>query len=414
MEKKKSFRNGFLCGVLAMLLLCGVVFVAKSVRGLYQAIQASVRLEDSGSAEEEGLLSDKVRQKADVIQEIIEEYYLDEVSTKQLQEGVYRGIVDALEDPYSTYYTAEEMIEQQNSMQGIYYGIGAYISRQEEGISVITGTIPDSPAEEVGLMDGDIIRKVDGESVDGWEQTEIVARIKGEEGSYVTLTLERDGKLLDVEVQRREVKNQTVSSQMKEDGIAYIHISEFDTVTLEQFEAAMADMENQGMEAMILDLRGNPGGNLSTVCDIARLLLPKGLIVYTEDKYGEKEQHTCDGKHAFTKPLAVLVDGSSASASEILAGAIKDYQVGTLIGTTTYGKGVVQRPITISDGSAVKVTVSKYYTPAGNNIHEIGIEPDIEVPWDYEKYIEDGTDNQLDYAVEYLKGQESSEPDAVE
>jgi carboxyl-terminal processing protease len=157
------------------------------------------------------------------------------------------------------------------------------------------------------------------------------------------------------------------------------------------------------MQALILDLRSNGGGNLSTCIDIANQLLPKGLIVYTEDKYGNREEYTCDGKHRFDKPMVVLVNGYSASASEILTGAIKDHGIGTIMGTTTYGKGIVQQIMSLKDGTAVKMTISKYYTPNGNYIHDIGIEPDIEVEFDSDAYKKDKTDNQLDAAKEQIK-----------
>ena len=185
--------------------------------------------------------------------------------------------------------------------------------------------------------------------------------------------------------------------------MAYIQIQEFDDVTLDQFTEALDNARSEGREGLIIDLRGNPGGNLSTVCDICRELLPKGLIVYTEDKYGNREEYSCDGTNPLEVPLVVLVDGNSASASEIMSGAVKDYGIGTLVGTTTYGKGIVQRIMQLTDNSAVKLTVSKYYTPKGNNIHKIGIEPDVEVEFDAQAYVEDGTDNQLNKAMEVLQ-----------
>ena len=190
---------------------------------------------------------------------------------------------------------------------------------------------------------------------------------------------------------------------MLDDNMAYIQITEFDLVTTDQFEKAYDQAKADGMKGLILDLRSNPGGNLSTVCDIARMILPKGLIVYTEDKYGKREEYTCDGANEIKVPLVVLTNGYSASASEILAGAIKDYGIGTLVGTTTYGKGIVQKVINLSDGSAVKLTVSTYYTPNGNNIHKIGIDPDMEVEFDAEQY-KNGVDNQLEKAKEVLAG----------
>ena len=202
-------------------------------------------------------------------------------------------------------------------------------------------------------------------------------------------------------MERRRIESPTVEYEMYDNGMAYIQITEFDMVTSKQFEEAYNQAKSNGMRGLIIDLRSNPGGNLTTVCDIARMILPKGLIVYTEDKYGKRDEYTCDGKNRIEVPLVVLTNGYSASASEILAGAVKDYGIGKIVGTTTYGKGIVQKIINLSDGSALKLTVSTYYTPNGNNIHQIGVEPDVEVPFDAEQY-QNGTDNQLERAKEVL------------
>ena len=192
---------------------------------------------------------------------------------------------------------------------------------------------------------------------------------------------------------------------MLDEETAYIQIVEFDDVTIDQFADALATAKGSGMKGLILDLRANPGGSLNAVVEVARMLLPEGLIVYTEDKYGEREEYTCDGTRQLEVPLVVLVDMNSASAAEILAGAIKDYGIGTLVGTTTFGKGIVQQIIPFSDGSAVKLTISSYFTPNGNNIHGIGIEPDIQCEFDAEAYYntENPYDNQLERAREVLK-----------
>ena len=195
----------------------------------------------------------------------------------------------------------------------------------------------------------------------------------------------------------------TVEHEMLENRIGYIAIMEFDDITRDQFRAAFDDLQEHGMKSLLLDLRDNPGGNLDVVVDIADLLLPEGLVVYTEDKYGNREEFTTDAEHYFDKPLVVLINGNSASASEILAGAVKDYKSGTLLGTVTYGKGIVQQIVPLGDGTGVKLTVSKYYTPSGQNIHGIGIEPDETLEFDYDAYEEDQTDNQLDRAMELLK-----------
>ena len=267
----------------------------------------------------------------------------------------------------------------------------------------ISKIIKNTPAEESDLMPKDYIYAVDGENMQGKDSTYVVSKIKGEEGTWVTITVVREGvnDPLDIKVERRKIESPTVEYTMYDNGVAYIQITEFDLVTTGQFENAYNQAKSENMKGLIIDLRSNPGGNLSTVCDIARMILPKGMIVYTEDKYGKRDEYTCNGKNEIDVPLIVLTDGYSASASEILAGAVKDYGIGKIMGTTTYGKGIVQKVINLSDGSAIKLTVSTYYTPNGNNIHEIGVEPDIVVEFDAEQYM-NGVDNQLEAAKEEL------------
>lgn len=401
MKNKRSFIGGMIVGVVLVLALGSGYFAGRT---LYQAFAEKNAAE--GAKAQDGISMPLSMQKIGVLEEMIDDYYLEETDGAAMEEGLYRGLVAALGDPYSVYYSAEELVELQEKTAGIYYGIGARVSLDTDtGLAKIVGVISDAPAEEAGLMAGDLIYLVDGSSVQGMDLESIVAKVKGEEGTKVHLTVIREGAddYLEFDIERRKLDNDTVSYEMLEEGIGYIQIQEFDDVTVDQFADALATCKGSGMKGLILDLRGNPGGNLSTVCEISRRILPKGLIVYTEDKYGKREEYTCDGEHPLGMPLVVLVDANSASASEILAGAIKDYGIGTLVGTTTFGKGIVQRILKLSDGSAVKLTVSKYYTPNGNNIHEIGIVPDIEVPFEAGPYQEDGTDNQLNRAVEVLK-----------
>ena len=248
---------------------------------------------------------------------------------------------------------------------------------------------------------------VDETSTQGMDTDDVVALIRGEENTTVHLTLVRSGEddYVEVDVTRRKVESPTVNYEMLENNIGYIQITEFDKVTIDQFTEALAVCKGSDMKGLVLDLRSNPGGSLSVVCEIARKLLPKGLIVYTEDKYGQREEFTCDGTREIQVPMVVLVNGYSASASEILAGAIQDHEKGILMGTKTFGKGIVQRVISLSDGSAVKLTISTYYTPKGQDIHGVGIEPDELVEFDADLYYDDGIDNQLEAAAEYLQKQ---------
>lgn len=400
-KQKNGYWSGLLSGLLLGVLLIGCVYIGKQVWEIFEV----KKLAGETAAEDAELMNDYTAAKIEVLEDTIRQYYLEETDRSTLENGLYTGLVEALDDPYSVYYSAEELEELQMSTEGIYYGIGAYISKAAtDEFCTISGVIENTPAQEAELRAGDVIYEVDGVLTQGMETTEVVALIKGEEGTKVVLTLIRDGEddPLEIEVERRKIESPTVSSEILENDIAYIQITEFDVVTEDQFAEALAECKAKGMKGLILDLRSNPGGNLSTVCEISRMLLPKGMIVYTEDKYGNRDEYTCDGLRQLQVPAVVLVNGYSASASEILAGAMKDHGIAVIMGTTTFGKGIVQRIISLSDGSAVKLTVSKYYTPNGNNIHEIGIEPDVEVEFDAESYYTDGVDNQLQSAVEYL------------
>lgn len=408
-EKKssgKSFLGGMLFGMLTVLLIGVCAYVGKLAYDLFAVREAGAGNTGGGS-----VVSMETVQKMKTIEEVIDTYYYgNEVTAAELQDGVYKGMMQALGDPYSEYYSKEELEDAVNSNQGISYGIGAYISMNKQmNMAMINGVMEDSPAQEAGLREGDIIYKVGEEFTQGLSLTRVVNMVKGREGTTVQLTIYREGEAdyLDMEIVRaKQIETTTVDSGMIEDheNIGYIRIREFDGVTVDQYTEAVAVLKEQGMEAMILDLRSNPGGDLTAVVDIARKILPAGLVVYTEDKNGERMEYTCDGENELQMPLVVLVNEYSASASEILAGAIQDYNKGTLIGTTTYGKGIVQRIHRLDDGTAIKLTVSAYFTPSGRNIHGIGIEPDIELEYDYEANETDGTDNQVLKAVEVLEG----------
>jgi len=409
-KEKKQSRKNFLLGMVFGMLIVSLVFVSVYAgRMAYHLL--TVRGTGAQSAEGGSVVSTDTIQKMRTIEDIIDTYYYgDTVTAKELQNGVYKGMMASLGDPYSEYYSSEELEDVVNSNQGISYGIGALISmNQQMSMAMISGVMEESPAQEAGLREGDIIYQVEGESTQGMSLTKVVSLVKGREGTTVHLTIYREGEAdyLDFEIIRaKQIETTTVDSGIVEghEDIGYLRIREFDTITVDQYTEAMAVLTEQGMKGLILDLRSNPGGDLSAVVDIARKILPAGLIVYTEDKEGNRKEYTCDGDRELQIPLVVLVNGYSASASEILAGAIQDYNKGTLIGTTTYGKGIVQRIHRLDDGTALKLTVSAYFTPSGRNIHGIGIEPDIELEYDYEANEADGTDNQVEKAVEVLEG----------
>ena len=409
--KRNSFLKGMGTGLLLMfVLMCGA-FVGYNVQRLITVKNNASVQNGAQGTEYDTMVTTEMLQKMQTIEYLIRQnYYKDEdISAQALEEGVYSGMIASLGDLYSDYFTQEELEALMQQTQGIYYGIGAGVSLDTTTsypkiIKVYDGT----PAKEAGLREEDIIYEVEGENTYGLDLTEVVSRIKGDEGSWVNLTIVRDGETdyLGIDVQRRKVNIPTVEFEMLEDGMAYIIISEFDDITVDQFTEALAMARGNGMKGLILDLRSNPGGSLDAVVKISQKLLPEGLIVYTEDKYGQRKEYTCDGSKQLEVPLVVLINGNSASASEILAGAVKDYGIGTLVGTTTYGKGIVQSVIPMSDGSAVKVTISSYFTPNGNNIHGTGVEPDVECVFDGEAYYTDPKmpDNQLEKAKEVLSG----------
>lgn len=409
----KFFWGGLFTGLIMSLLVVSSVYVVNRIQYAHksgQTVGLHTREEESqentdGAAVTGEAVSDDTVAKMKVIENVIDTYfYKEDVDKDAMVDGIFKGMVESLGDPYSEYYSKEELESLYQDSLGVYYGVGAYVSLDTTtGLAKISGVIEGTPAEEADLRAEDIIYKVDDVDVTGMTLQETVSLIKGEENTTVKLTLIRDGKEIEKEVTRRRVESPTVKFEMLDDGMAYIQITEFDTVTVDQFTEAMAMARGNDMKGLILDLRSNPGGNLSSVVSIAQQMLPKGLIVYTVDRDGNREEYSCDGSKELDVPMVVLVNGNSASASEILAGAIKDYGIGTLVGTTTFGKGIVQRPIELSDGSAVKLTISSYYTPNGINIHGIGIEPDVECEFDSERYYSDEAyDNQLEKAKEVL------------
>lgn len=264
------------------------------------------------------------------------------------------------------------------------------------------------PGETAGLKKNDIISAVNGIDVTEKEVKDVADMIKGKSGEKVVLTIHRENaeEAMKITVPITDVELPSVFHEMLDGTTGYIRISEFKGVTCQQYQKAFSELKDSGMEKLVVDLRNNPGGLLNSVCDILNEILPEGLIVYTEDKYGNRSEETCDGKHPIDIPLAVLVNELSASASEIFAGAVQDYGVGTIVGTTTYGKGIVQSISALTDGSAVKLTVSNYFTPKGNSIHKVGIKPDVEIKLDANLLNKDEItheeDNQLQAALEVL------------
>ena len=390
MKNRNSFLKGALYGALTMLLIAGLVSCGISTK--------------SG---EKKALGSETQKKLNKLESIIDSYYLGDVDEKDLQEGIYAGYVEGLGDPYSVYYNEEETALFKESTQGEYKGIGAVLSQNKEtGIITFIQIYDDSPAQKAGLRDGDILSLVHGEEVTGIDLTKVVMDIKGEKGTEVELTVLRgdSNEEITVTAVRDTIEYPTVSSEMLEGQVGYIQITEFDSVTYDQYMEAWNSLEAQGVKGLVVDLRNNPGGSLTVVCDILDEILPEGKIVYTEDKNGKQQEMLSDEEHKLEVPLTVLVNQYSASASEIFAGAVQDYGIGKIVGTTTYGKGVVQQVFDLKDGTCMKLTISEYFTPKGRNINKKGIEPDVEVKYEYNESDEEA-DNQLEKAIEVLKNE---------
>ena len=322
--------------------------------------------------------------KLDFIQGLIEQYYYEDVDEEDLREGVYSGLVSGLQDPYSAYYSPEEYEKLQISISGNYAGIGAALQKDPDtGLISISKIYPGSPAEKAGLQKGDILISADGQRSDSMESDAFAATVRGKKGTDVELVYERDGKQDTILVTRDEITIPSVDYRMLENKYGYIQIQEFVTGTPEEFENAIEDLKSQGAVGFIFDVRDNPGGMVDSVTDMLDYILPEGTTLYMEEKDGSRTDYTSDAKHYLDAPMVVLTNGNSASASEIFAGAVHDFKAGTLIGTNTFGKGVVQVTLPLNDGSAVKLTIARYFTPSGVCIHGEGIAPDIEIEYDY-------------------------------
>lgn len=406
-----------MAGLIGAFILLFILFGGAAVllinnynRANYKNGQALV--EDVSAAEnEDGDPYDEIVSKLTIMKMLIDNLYLDEVNTEDFYTGIYKGFVNSLDDPYSTYYTKEEYRSIKESSSGVYHGIGAVVSQDvKTGLITIVKPYKGGPAYEVGLLPDDIIFKVEGEEVEDMDLTEVVGKMKGKAGTEVNVTIIREGVTdpIDFTIIRQEINIPTIEYEMLEDNIGYILISEFDQITVSQFVLAIDDLEKKGMTGLVIDVRDNPGGLLDAVVSMLDRLLPKGSnIVYTEDKYKKREYKDAENPDKFDKPLVVMINGNSASASEIFAGAIQDYEIGTIVGTTSFGKGIVQQIIPLTDGTAIKLTISKYFTPKGRNIHGTGIEPDVEVELSEElrqrATIPHEEDNQLQKAIEVLK-----------
>ena len=358
---------------------------------------------------------DKFEKKISMINSYLEKAYIYEYDENKMLESAVSGYVDGLDEKYTAYYTPEQFKSYNESLQESYVGIGVVISLNEYDQIEVVSPFEGSSAYEAGVRPGDILIKVEGEEFSGDRMEEAVAKIKsGEEGTAVNVTFVRDGEILDMTIERRRVSSESVKSEMLSKDIGYMRISAFNTAdegtdedTYTSFLEHYESLKSLGMKKMVIDLRDNPGGALDVVCNIADEILPEGLITYIEYKDGSRENLTSDAE-SLDIPIAILINENSASASEVLTGALKDYKKATVIGKTSYGKGVVQSVIPFRDGSGMSLTIARYYSPNGICIHGTGIAPDIEIDMpeeyknEYASNIEHSKDAQLQKAIEVL------------
>ena len=403
-QKRKGRMNGvigFILGIMTsfVLVYVGFAFAFNNGNVLSLFLKRSNKLDYK-----------KIEEKTSVLQNIIDRYFLFDEDMTKVEDGIYAGMMNGLGDPYTVYYTKEEYKALNEDTEGKYSGIGAVVS-QNPNTKVITivKIFDNSPANDAGLQVGDIIDKIDGEEVAGTDMDILVkTKIRGEEGTSFKMTVLRgdDRKEVELDLIRRSIEVETVAGKMLDNNIGYIAVSQFDAVTSEQFKSNIESLQSQGMTKLIVDLRGNPGGLLDQVVDMLDYILPDGLVLYTEDKYGKREEYYSDGSHELKIPMVVLVNENSASASEVFTATFRDFEWGTVVGKTTFGKGIVQNVLPLGDGTAVKITTQHYYPPSGYDLHKVGIKPDLEVDLNEGAKIGTDSDNQLSAAIDILKNEE--------
>lgn len=356
-----------------------------------------------------GLNNSRIFGKIDLLEALTGKYYLNKIDKESVEENIYKGYAKGLQDPYAEYYTKEEYKQLTEEDAGEYEGIGISVAKDTDtGYAEIVSVFKDQPAYKAGLKTGDLIIAVNKKSTTDMELQDVVSEIKKKENKKVVLTIYRDKKSKDYTVEKSSVQLDTVSYKMKDNKIGYIAVSQFLENTGDQFDKAVTALEKQGMKSLIIDLRDNGGGMLNTCTQmVSRVIAKDKMIVYTKDKKGNKEEFKSDSDKTVDVPMVILTNGNTASASEIMTGCLKDYGKATVVGTKTYGKGIVQSIMPLPDGSAIKFTIAKYYTPNGTDIHKKGIKPDVEVKISDEQWkkaqTDEKADTQLKKAMEILQ-----------
>lgn len=401
----RFYRKGLLTGIIAtfsamVLIVLSVADVCLKKGYLHIGINGDVYIQSDAVTDESGIGSE-VEAKLNAIDSVLDSFYFEEVDDEKAKDSIYKAYLSSYDDKYTVYYTADEYKKLTETTNGTFSGIGAVCQISSEGGILLVDVYESGAGYKAGLRSGDRIIQVDGTDVTDMDLSSAVALVKGEKGTQVGLKIVRDGATSDYTVVRDEIEVQTVNYAITEDNIGYISVSQFENVTAKQFKAAIEELKSEGAKGIIIDIRNNPGGLLTTVISMLKDILPNGLIVYTEDKDGNRKEYSDNDNEELDMPLAVLVNGNSASASEIFAGAIQDYGKGVIVGTQTFGKGIVQTVKPLTDGSAIKFTIAKYFTPKGQDIHGKGVTPDVVVEYDKDA----DEDTQISAALESVRAQ---------
>lgn len=404
-KKSQGFASGMIIGAVSafmavILLILSVAAVCIAKGYIHIGVNGDVYIQSDAVTDSDGIGSE-VEGKLNAIDSVLESFYFGDVDDETAKDNIYKAYLSSYGDKYTMYYTADEYKALKESTNGKFYGIGAVCQLSGEGGVLLVDVYDNGAGYQAGLRSGDRVVNVDGRDITDMELSSAVALIKGDKGTSVTLEVIRGTERLTFSVVRDAVEAKTVSYTLLDNNIGYLSISQFEEVTTKQFKSAVEDLQSQGMKGLVIDIRNNPGGLLDTVVGMLKYMLPDGLIVYTEDKQGNRKEYKGQDNDEFNLPLAVLVNGNSASASEIFAGAIQDYGKGTIIGTQTYGKGIVQTVKPLTDGSAIKFTIAKYFTPKGQDIHGKGVTPDMVVEYDTDADV----DTQLDAAIKSVEAQ---------
>lgn len=407
-DRETDINFDFLRGVIMGAAGCILVLLSALTIAQYAGkinVAAGLKWDENGMSKE----AVEIKDKAEILSSYINRFYLNDIDYGKMGDIIYKAMVSGLDDKYAAYYTKDEYKDISEKTKGEFCGIGAYISQgKNDNYLKVAGVVKGGPAQKAGIKKGDIIVEVDGENIQGKDSSYAVSKMKGKKGTNVSISVMRKGnkKPITFNIKREVIHDNTVSYKMLDNNIGYISVSAFETVTKKQFKSAVDCLEKKNEKGLIIDLRDNGGGLLDTALDMLDQILPKKLVVYTKDKNGVAEEYYTKDDKEINIPIVILVNGNSASASEVFCGALRDYGKAKLLGTKTFGKGIVQSSFAFRDGTGLKFTTSKYYTPNGINIHGTGFEPDIKVKSNGKMTAlkESGykVDNQINAALDYL------------